>query len=152
VERARAQVEIVRVAPEFLDVVAQIVWVAAPGREVAVAEADGAGLLPVLVDAPLSQREAEAVQAGIDALLREPSVRSRGAYWREVRDAAGTRRELAVPAAPEDWRGEATMVGPFEDEAAAQRWRETLPPPLVGDVSVHLGRWYVDVFSGDDGG
>jgi hypothetical protein len=146
-------VELLRAAPDLVEVVAQLVWVAAPQRRVATGDVDEAGLVPVLTDAPLAPSEAAALDRGLDALLREESSRRRGVYLREVRDGRGGRNELGVPADPTSWTGAATMVGPFEDEAAAERWRsERLGPPLVGDVLWHEGRVYVDVFSGEPGG
>lgn len=145
-------VELLRVAPELLGVVAQLLWVSAPGRRLAAAELDEAGLAPLMTDAPLAEREEAAFERGLRALLREASSRDRGVYLRDVGDARGPRRELGAPADPDAWSGARTMVGPFADEGAADRWRvERVPPPLVGDVLEHEGRIYVDVFSGEGG-
>jgi hypothetical protein len=147
-------VELLRCAPDLLEVVAQLVWVAAPGRRLASAAVDEAGLVPLRADAPLAPREHAAFDRGLDALLREEGSRARGVYLREVCDARGRRLELGVPVAPAAWRGTATLVGPFDDEVAAQRWSaERVAPPLVADTLEHGGCVYVDVFPGDaDGG
>jgi hypothetical protein len=152
-DRPSAPVELLRVDPDLLEVTAQLLWVAAPGREVMRGEIDDAGLVRLLVDAPLSEREARGFESGLAALLTEPWAREAGTYLREVRDRAGRRRELATPTAPAAWQGRPSMVGPFGDEGAARAWSlEHVVPPLVGDVLPHAGRLYVDVFEGDDGG
>jgi hypothetical protein len=142
--------ELLRVAPDLVETVAQLLWVAARERRLGSADLDEAGLVPLLLDAPLSVREAAAFEAGLGALLDEASQRARGTYLREVRDARGIRRELAVPVAPRAWSGGTTMVGPFVDEPAAAVWAGRLPPPLIGDVQVLGERVYVDVFRADE--
>jgi hypothetical protein len=144
--------ELLRVAPALVETVAQLLWVAARDRQLAAAPVDEAGLVPLLLDAPLDAREAAAFEAGLEALLRESSERGRGTYLREVRDRHGVRRELGVPVEPGAWRGEATLVGPFSDEAAAEAFLSTLLPPLLGDVQRSGGSVYVDAFRIDEEG
>jgi hypothetical protein len=144
--------ELLRVAPDLVEIVAQLLWVAARERRLGSADVDEAGLVPLLLDAPLTAREAAAFEAGLGALLDEPAERARGTYLREVHDARGLRRELGVPVVPDAWSGASTMVGPFVDEAAAAGWAGRLAPPLIGDVQVHWTRVFVDVFRADEGG
>lgn len=142
-------VELLRVHPELVDVVAQLLWVAAPSATLGRAPPDDSGLVPLVLARRLDPRAAAAFEAGLDALLAEPSVRDRGVYLRELRDRRGARRELSLPTSPQHWGGAITMVGPFQDEGAATQWRARVAPPLVGDVVEHDGRWYVDVFIGE---
>jgi hypothetical protein len=146
-------VELLRCAPDLVEVVSQLFWVAAPQRRLASDRVDHAGLVPLRADAPLAPRERRAFDRGLDALLREEPSRSRGVYLREVRDVRGRRLELGVPVAPASWQGAATLVGPFDDEPAARRWcAERVAAPLVGDTLEHGGRVYVDVFPGGEEG
>ncbi len=143
--------ELLRVHPDLLDVTAQLLWAAAPQAQLLRDDPDPGGLVPLYLRAPLSAAEAAAFERGLDALLREPSVSARGAYLREVRDLRGRRRELGLPLSPQAWDAVPALVGPFDDEAAALAWQAaTLPPGWLGDPLQHQGRWYVDVFAGDD--
>ncbi|HEX7003153.1 MAG TPA: hypothetical protein VF168_03095 [Trueperaceae bacterium] len=75
------------------------------------------------------------------------------AYYRVVRDRRGTTRELSLPTAPDGWQGTSTMVGPFEDEAAARRWGQERVVPVSGttyDTVPYAGGWFCDVFSAAD--
>jgi hypothetical protein len=148
-EERGSYVELLRVHPELVDVVAQLLWVAAQSATLGRAPPDDSGLVPLVLARPLDPSAAAAFEAGLDALLAEASFRDRGVYLRELRDRRGARRELSLPTAPEGWGGAVTMVGPFQDEGAATQWRAGLAPPLVGDVVEHVGRWYVDVFVGE---
>ncbi len=153
-EHAEAPVELLRVHPELLDVVAQLVWVAAPSTELLRDDAhDASGLVVLHARAPLSEAQAAAFERGLDALLREPSEQRRGTYLREVHDLRGRRRELGVPIPPSAWDERAGLVGPFADEAEAHAWQaRTLPPGWLGDPLPHQGRWFSDVFQADDEG
>ena len=143
--------ELLRVHPDLLDVTAQLLWAAAPQAQLLRDDPDPAGLVPLYLRAPLAAAEAAAFERGLDALLREPGERARGTYLREVRDLRGRRRELGRPLAPEAWDAVPVLVGPFADEAAAGAWQASeLPPGWLGDPLLHEGRWYVDVFAGDE--
>ncbi len=142
--------ELLRAEADLVETVAQLFWIAAPHRSLARGRTDEAGLVPILTDAPLTDRERDTFANGLDALLREADARARGVYLRDVRDGRGSRRELGVPVPPEAWRGAITMVGPFPDAHSADAWRtRAIAPPLVGDTITHETRVYVDVFSGE---
>ncbi len=143
--------ELLRVHPALLEVTAQLLWAAAPRAELLHDEPDAGGLVPLFVRGQLTPDEAAAFERGLDALLREPGEIARGTYLREVRDLRGRRRELGVPLEPQAWDERPALVGPFDDESAARAWHERrLPPGWLGDPLVHGGRWFVDVFAGDD--
>ena len=143
--------ELLRVHPDLLDVTAQLLWAAAPQAQLLRDDPDPAGLVPLYLRAPLAASEAAAFERGLDALLREPGERARGTYLREVRDLRGRRRELGLPHSPQSWDAVPALVGPFADEAAARAWQASaLPPGWLGDPLLHQGRWYLDVFAGDD--
>ncbi len=143
--------ELLRVHPDLLDVTAQLLWAAAPQAQLLRDDPDPAGLVPLYARAPLAASQAAAFERGLDALLREPGERARGTYLREVRDLRGRRRELGLPLSPQAWDAVATLVGPFADEAAARAWQsDSLPPGWLGDPLQHQGRWYLDVFAGDE--
>lgn len=150
-DAAPAPSELLRVHPDLLDVTAQLLWAAAPQAQLLRDDPDPGGLVPLYLRAPLTSAEAAAFERGLEALLREPSARARGTYLREVRDLRGRRRELGLPLSPPAWDAVPALVGPFDDEAAALAWQAaTLPPGWLGDPLQHQGRWYVDVFAGDD--
>ncbi len=79
--------------------------------------------------------------------------------YRIVEDLDGVRRELGRPLAPEQWRPDAgvdavALVGPFDDDAAAQAWAEDTvmgsgDGRFTVDTVPHAGRWFADVFRGD---
>lgn len=145
-----APVPLLRVAPELVDTVAQLLWVAAPDTQILHDDPDDAGLLPLFTRAPLSAAAAASFERGLDALLAESSERRAGTYLREVRDLRGRRRELARPVPASAWRERACLVGPFADEAGAAAWAATLPPGWFGDALPHAEAWYVDVFPSED--
>lgn len=73
------------------------------------------------------------------------------AMFRVVTDLRGERREVLVAVAPDAWRGDPRVVGPFDTQAAAEAWVDRrVERPLVGDPFPHEGTWFVDVFPGDE--
>jgi len=142
--------EVLRVDPRLLEVASSLFWATFPDRRLGRAEPDADGRVALTTDAPWSAAEAQRWRAALDELLRQPFALGGGAYLREVRDRAGRRDELALPVAPDAYRGGAWLVGPFRDEAAADAWAgRVLRPPWVPDVHRHGDAWYADVFVGD---
>lgn len=144
-------VELLRVDPRLVDVVASLFWATFPQRELGKAPIDRDGRVPLAVRAPLDAREAQRWRAALDALLRDRA--GAGAFLREVRDRDGRRDELALPVAPDAYAGGAWLVGPFATDAAADAWAaRRLERPWVHDVIDHAGARYADVFRGDPDG
>lgn len=145
---AHPRVELLRVDPRLLEVVASLFWAAFPARRLGRAAPDADGRVPLLVDAALDDGERGRWARALDALLTREAAA--GAYLREVRDRAGRRHELALPVAPDAYAGGAWLVGPFADGAAADRWAaDRLARPWVHDAVPHAGATYADVFVGD---
>jgi hypothetical protein len=87
-----------------------------------------------------------------DALGALGDVRAGRIFYRIVTDAAGERRELAWPVAPEAWQAGAALVGPFAAEADADAWgREHVDPRsgFVFDTLPYARAWFCDVFRGE---
>ena len=106
--------------------------------------------LSLLIFPPLDEAEL----ARLDEILAALATRtSECTFYRVVSDAAGEHRELALPVAPERWRGQAgVMVGPFGNEAAAKAWSDTrvdASSALVSDILPYNGAWFCDLFRGD---
>ncbi|MFO8150419.1 MAG: hypothetical protein R6T93_08985 [Trueperaceae bacterium] len=142
--------EVLRVDPRLLDVVASLFWATFPDRRLGRADPDADGRVALSTDAPWPPAAAERWRAALDELLRQPFARAGGAYLREVRDRAGRRDELALPVSPDAYGGGAWLVGPFPDEAAADEWAgRALRPPWVHDLHRYADDWYADVFLGD---
>lgn len=73
-------------------------------------------------------------------------------FYRTVTDAAGERRELAWPLAPEAWQAGAALVGPFAAETDADAWGREHADPRSGfvfDTLPYAGTWFCDVFRGE---
>ena len=99
---------------------------------------------------PLDEKELARFDDALARLVALPAYQKQHAYYRIVNDTQGERRELDVPIAPQAWRGEKKMVGPFETEAAAESWGElTLKrqPDLAFDTVYQADAWFCDVFS-----
>lgn len=109
---------------------------------------DGTAVL--LCFPPLNKQELARFGDALARLVALPAYQKQYAYYRVVNDTQGERRELDVPIAPQAWRGEKKLVGPFETEAAADSWGElTLKrqPDLAFDSVYQAGAWFCDVFS-----
>jgi hypothetical protein len=146
-------VELLRVDPRLLDVVTSLFWATFPNRRLGRGEDDADGRVPLLVDAELTAHEGPRWQRALDALLRQPFAADRGAYQREVRDGRGRRLELALPVAPDAYRGGAWLVGPFATVDEAHAWAaEAVHDPWVHDVVDHAGSVHADVFLGESAG
>jgi hypothetical protein len=144
------KLEVLRVDPRLLDVTPSLFWATFPGRRLGRAEPDRDGRMPLTTDPPWPAEARERWRSALDRLLQQPFAQTAGAYLREVRDRSGRRDELALPVAPEAYRGGAWLVGPFVDGVAADGWAAgALRRPWVHDVHHHGGRVYADVFIGD---
>lgn len=98
---------------------------------------------------PLEKSELTALDNALGALV---GTQASHLFYRTVNDPAGERRELAWPVAPDTWRGEGALVGPFITEADADAWGRAHADPragLVFDTLPYAGAWFCDVFRGD---
>ncbi|MEJ2668478.1 MAG: hypothetical protein P8Z81_15515 [Deinococcales bacterium] len=112
----------------------------------------GEVLLAAAELAHLDDEELERFDALLAPLVDRPEWSARHAYYREVNDARGKRRELGLPLVPDAYREGDAVVGPFPDEAAAEAWgREHVDAPRVHDPFAMNGRWFCDVFRADEG-
>lgn len=147
---APATIELLRVDPRLLELVASLFWAAFPRRRLLRVGEDRDGRVTLAVEAPWGEADGLRWRGALDDLLRQPFARCGGAILREVGDRAGRRWELMAPRAPDAYGGGAWLVGPFRDEAAADAWAAArLVRPWVHDVVPHAGGWYADVFIGD---
>jgi len=141
--------EIVQVSPELAEVAAELVWDLFEGRRIY--RVPGEGTERLLAFPPLSDAELTRFDDAAADLVARPAYEQALAFFRTVRDLRGTHRELMLPTPPEEWRGEAVLVGPFASREEAERWPAgRLPPELVADPLPYRGRWFCDVFRGDE--
>ncbi len=141
--------EIVRVSPELAEVAAELVWELFEERRVY--RVPGEGVERLLAFPPLGGQELERFDDAAADLVARPAYETELAFFRTVRDLRGTRRELMLPTPPEAWHGEAVLVGPFRDREEAEGWPAgRLPPELMADPLPYRGRWFCDVFRGDE--
>jgi hypothetical protein len=107
----------------------------------------------LLVFPPLDEDELVQLDTALAQLATREDFAGHYAYYREVNDFRGQRREFGIPLAPEAWGGdEGVMVGPFDDQAEAEAWGHrnvTARGKLVFDSVPHAGKWFLDVFSGE---
>lgn len=142
--------ELVRVAPELADAAAELVAGAWPQRRVYRVPATRATerllVFPPMDEEAFARFDDEAAQ-----LVARPGFSEALAFFRTVRDLRGTHRELLLPVPPEAWAGEPALVGPFDDQQAAEAWPAgRLPPELIADPVPYRGRWFCDVFRSDE--
>lgn len=141
--------EIVRVSPELAEGAAELVWELFEERRIYRVPGDGVERL--LAFPPLSEAELQRFDDAAADLVARPAYEQALAFFRTVRDLRGTHRELMLPTPPEAWRGEAVLVGPFASREEAEGWPAgRLPPELVADPLPYRGRWFCDVFRGDE--
>lgn len=141
--------EIARVSPELADAAASLLWSVFPERQVY--RVPGEGSERLLAFPPLGDEGFARFDDAAAELVARPEYADAYVFFRTVRDLHGTRRELMVPTAPDAWRGEAVLVGPFESQEAAERWPAgRLPKELIGDPVPYRGRWFCDVFRSDE--
>jgi hypothetical protein len=112
----------------------------------------GAGAVVLAFPGPSSE-QLERLDDLMGAAVEEEARRRYG-FYRVVRDRSGSRRELGLPVAPDDWDGSEAMVGPFEDEASAWEWARGRSDPRSGtthDVLKYAGGWFCDLFRAGEG-
>jgi len=146
---ALAAGEVLRAAPELADLAAGMLLMTYPERE-ALRLPDGRRER-VLAFPPLTRDELARLDGMLALLVDRPEWRRRNAYFRQVGDTRGTRRELDLPRAPDTYDGGDAVVGPFADEPAADAWgRAHVAPPRVHDAFAMNGSWFCDVFRADE--
>ncbi|MEJ2287913.1 MAG: hypothetical protein P8Y02_04560 [Deinococcales bacterium] len=142
--------EVLLAAAELAHLAGGMLLAAFPGREIFRTPAGRSERL--LAFPPLDDEELERFDALLAPLVDRPEWSARHAYYREVNDARGKRRELGLPLVPDAYREGDAVVGPFPDEAAAEAWgREHVDAPRVHDPFAMNGRWFCDVFRADEG-
>jgi len=146
---ALAAGEVLRVAPELAELAGGMLLVAFPEREVF--RAPDGPRERLLAFPALSGEELERLDGLLAPLVDRPEWYRRNAFYRQVDDARGARRELDLPQAPDAYRQGDAVVGPFVDEGAADAWgRAQVRPPHVHDPFPMNGRWFCDVFQADE--
>ncbi len=146
---ALAAGEVLRVAPELAELAGGMLLMAFPEREVF--RAPDGRRERLLAFPALSAEELERLDGLLAPLVDRPAWLRRHAYFREVDDARGARRELDLPQPPDAYQSGDAVVGPFADEDAADAWgRAQVRPPHVHDPFPMNGRWFCDVFRADE--
>lgn len=143
-------VEALRAAPPLAELAGGMLLAAFPNREVF--RLPEGSWVRLLAFPELAVTEEARLDRLLAPLADRPEWRRRYAFYREVSDARGRRRELGLPEAPAAYAGGDAVIGPFSDRAGADGWAAAhVPPPRVHDVFVLAGRWFCDVFPGDPG-
>ncbi len=143
--------EVVVAARELAHLAAGMVLTAFPDREVFRMQAGPSERL--LAFPPLAEAELERLDALLAPLVDRPEWSHRHAYYREVEDVRGRRRELGLAVAPGAFTEDEGVVGPFADREAAEAWgRDNVRAPRVHDPFRMNGRWFCDVFRADEDG
>jgi len=73
-------VEVLRVDPRLLDVVASLFWATFPDRRLRRSDVDDDGRVPLSTDVPWTAAARERWLAALDGLLQQPFARAAGAY------------------------------------------------------------------------
>lgn len=141
--------EALRAAPEMAQIAGSLLLAAFPDREVFRQPLVGGDRL--LVFPPLLADELRRLDALLASLVERPEWRRRHAFYREVSDVRGRRRELALPVSPADYRAGSAVVGPFDDRAAAEGFAVgSVSEPHTCDPFTMNGTWFCDVFRADE--
>jgi len=144
----RNAASVLTVAPALAHLAAGMLLAAFPEREVFRSEGDD--YERVLAFPPLTPDELRRFDGLLVPLVERPEWRSRHAFYREVNDVRGLRRELGLPQAPGDYDGTVAVVGPFDDEGEADAWgRASVTSPRTYDPFPMNGYWFCDVFLAD---
>lgn len=117
-----------------------------PERELYALPDASSGRVRLLCYPPLDSAAFERWDERLAALPRQwPGL---PVYNRTVEDVRGLRRELALPRAPDAWRGEAVVVGPFDSEAEAAEFGRsaTADGALAFDLFPLGSVWICDLF------
>ena len=105
----------------------------------------------LLVFPELTSAELKKFDDALGRLVALAEYESLNAYYRVINDPQGEHRELALPVAPLNWRGESgVLVGPFETQNEAEAWGDVhvkTEDGLVYDALPHASNWYCDIFS-----
>jgi hypothetical protein len=144
--------EALRAGPGLADIAVSLVLALFPEHRLYRAEA--AAMTAVALQPPLDAAQAARLERFLHELAERPEWRERHAVVREVRDRAGTRLEVRTPTAPADYVTGEALVGPFDDEAAADAWGAEHAPDGCGHDAIRMaGAWLCDVFDiGEDRG
>jgi hypothetical protein len=141
--------ELVRVSAELADAAGGLVFEAFPDRRVY--RVPGRPAERLLAFPPLAAEQLQRFDEAAARLVTRTPYAEAHAFYRTVNDLRGTHRELMLPTPPDAWAGEATLVGPFPSQEAAEAWPAgRLPPELIADPVPYQGRWYCDVFRSDE--
>ena len=142
--------EVLRAAPALAELAGGMLLAAFPRRQAF--RTDEGGWVRLLAYPPLTDAELERFDALLAPLVDRPEWRRRDAYYRQVDDVGGRRRELALPRPPDAYDGGDAVVGPFPDRGSADAWGTArVEAPRVHDAFPMNGRWFCDVFRGDEG-
>ncbi len=143
----------VQVSPQLKEVAGEALFSTFPERQIfdMPQSPPGDTRLNLLVFPPLNDAEWVRLDETLASLATRLPLEH--AFYRVVSDAVGERRELALPIAPGNWRGQGgVMVGPFASDAAAKTWGDAhvdASSGLVSDTLPYSGAWFCDLFRGD---
>ncbi|MFO7547169.1 MAG: hypothetical protein R6W77_16885 [Trueperaceae bacterium] len=142
--------ETLRAGPDLADIAVSLLLALFPEHQLYRAEAGA--MTAISLDPALDADQAARLEHFLQALVERPEWRERHGVLREVRDRAGTRLEVRTPTAPADYVAGEALVGPFDDEAAADTWGAGHAPSGFGHDAIRMaGAWLCDVFdAGED--
>lgn len=142
--------EALRAGPGLADIAVSLLLALFPEHDLYRAAAGD--MTSLSLDPPLGAEQAGRLEHYLHQLVERPEWRARHGVVREVRDRTGTRLEVRTPAAPAEYRGGEALVGPFEDEAAAEAWGADHAGTGYGHDAIRMaGVWLCDVFdAGED--
>lgn len=137
--------EALRADPALADIALSLILMAFPRHRV-MRGAEGR-LAALYLDPPLDASQSRRLLEQLYQLVERPEWRARHAVAREVSDVRGTRIELLMPLAPDEYDGGEALVGPFADDEAARNWASGIAEPgLAFDTVPVTGAYLVDLF------
>jgi len=142
--------EALRAGPGLADIAVSLVLALFPEHQLYRAEAGDMSV--IALDPPLDTEQTARLERYLHDLVERPEWRKRHAVVREVRDRGGTRLEVRTPTAPAEYVAGEALVGPFDDEAAADAWGAEHVAGGFGHDAIRMaGAWLCDVFdAGED--